>query len=445
MMRSNRITVTMVALLVVWFISPILPSSLKLGANFLGFSLEEDYAEADGDPTDINPVILFDQLLKQFVSTGQTITMPIGATALINTSKLTMSVSGLPGATVQTVTDPVNLGPRVAVNLTWTPSAAGTYNVQLIALDTVSGYKNIETFDVIVADLSVNNQSPIIAPLSVQQVVVGETPSVQQVVVGETLTLPISATRRFAPNSTANLTLQVTGLDGTPLTVTGLLATPLSTSGTLVWEAPNITGLNFINIQVSDAYGALAYQWIPVFVETIGTAPIEFDPLSTQFMSIGQTMTIPIGATAFSNASQLKILSVAGLPGVTLQSVTDPVNLGNRVAMNMTWTAPAVPGQYVCSVTIFDRWGGNFMTAMFPVVVSLPPSCNTWGNWSACSVNPCGQTGTQTRSCASCGAGGCPPSQSQSCRGTFCKTGTCSNNVCQAPISKKPISQSTAN
>jgi len=309
--------------------------------------------------------LVFDQLSTQFLTTGQNVTIPIGVTSLGNASQVSiLSVSGLPGATVQSVTSLGTLGPRAAFNLTWKPTLSGIYTCQVTAQDKVSGNVVTANFLFNVTSNPLGSVSPSISALGLQEVAPGGI-----------LNVSVNASRPFAPQNVSpvpNLYLQASGLSG--LTLSNVSDSPMNVSGIVSWQAPMVQGIYYLNIAVADLYGAYTVQQVPVAVSTGASnfAPLVFDQLSTQFLTTGQSVTIPVGVTSLASTSQVTILSVSGLPGATAQSVTSLGTLGPRAAFNLTWT-PAVTGLYTCQVTAQDKVSGNVITANFLFNVTLNP------------------------------------------------------------------------
>jgi hypothetical protein len=211
------------------------------------------------------PPMIFDQLSTQFTDVNWPTTIPIGVTAFGNKGQVTiLSVSGLPGlVNVVPVTSTTNLGPRAAINLSYTINIPGQYTAQVTAQDLVSG--NIVTGEFLVVVQPGNggslfNTSATIAPIGVQQVAPGGT-----------LTIPVSASR---PNAIANssttdptppyLMLNINGLP--TATLTNLNGSITNVSGVVRWTAPTTPGVYMLDIVVSDAYGANTIVEVPVVV-----------------------------------------------------------------------------------------------------------------------------------------------------------------------------------
>src|SRR3989338_9368491 len=102
-------------------------------------------------------------------------------------------------------------------------------------------------------------------------------------------------------------------------------------------------------------------------------APV-FDQLSTQFLQTDQTVMIPVGVSSFDPSSKIKITGVAGLPGVNVEQVTDPMNPSSYALVNLIWRAPAMPGEYLCQIRAVDETYGTSTTVVIKVFVSTTPS-----------------------------------------------------------------------
>ncbi|MBI5873943.1 MAG: hypothetical protein HZB36_07405 [Candidatus Omnitrophica bacterium] len=267
--------------------------------------------------------LFFDELKTQFVQANAITVIPIGVNSLGNGSRVALNISGVPGASLQYVTNLSTPGPRAAANLILQNPAPGNYTCRVYGIDMLSGNNSISTtFEIFVN--GPQNLSPTISPVA----------------------LPISAHRSFGAPS--NLNLGISGLPG-QFTMDKYVNSPTDVSGTLIWQAAVAPGLYTLKIEVSDTQGAYSTLSVPVLVvsgTTAYPAPV-FDELKTQFLATNVDAIIPIGVNALDNSSKIVLTEVVGLPGAALQMVTNPASPGPRAAANLIWK-PYAQGQYTC-------------------------------------------------------------------------------------------------
>ncbi len=313
------------------------------------------------------PMPVFDQLSTQFLQTDQTVMIPVGVSSFGSSSRLKITnVAGLPGVNVEPVTDPVNLSSYAVVNLIWrAPAMPGEYLCQIRAVDEAYGTSTTAVIKVFVSSTTPSNTPAIISPVGTR--VVGMNTDVF---------IPIRASRAFVGPSSTNLSIKASGLPG-GVTLLNPTSAKLNASATVAWHTPATSGVYLLNIEASDSSGAFTGVQVPILVGSESAPMPVFDQLSTQFLQTDQTVMIPVGVSSFGSSSRLKITNVAGLPGVNVEPVTDPVNLSSYAVVNLIWRAPAMPGEYLCQIRAVDEAYGTSTTAVIKVFVSSTTPSNT--------------------------------------------------------------------